>query len=64
MKRLTLEQAAERAQEKKTGNMKCDELDKLISMVKSGELYEAFSMAYNAGYYRGAVAANNGKFSV
>lgn len=64
MKRLSLEQAAKLAQDKKTGRMKWDELEKLVNMVKSGELYEAFVMAYNAGYYRGAVAAGNGKFPV
>lgn len=64
MNRETLTKAAAITRDSKTaaGKMSEKDLDELLKMLRPGAQIETLLTAYNAGYYRGALAAMRGQF--
>ena len=64
MRRHNIEEAAQIVRESKTtaGKMDFDDLDELLKILQSGQTISAILKAYDAGYYRGALATARGQF--
>ena len=65
MKRMELEQAAKIVSKGKTraGRMSWEEMQLLVDHARKRDIFEALLMAYDGGFYRGAVATKRGQFS-
>ena len=64
MRRPTIEESAQIVMKSKTtaGKLNCDDLDELLKILRSGQTISAILKAYDAGYYRGALATMRGQF--
>ena len=63
MKRKNIHDAARAgAVGTRAGRMSHEELRTIMEILNSGAAVDAVLLAYNAGYYRGAVAATHGQY--